>query len=159
MLVNNKPVDEPGMRIRWQTFCKLFATTQTFRFVSVRLTEVLVSKWKFQRANDAEVAWIDGQIAIRSKQFEREQTGPMDTDQKSRKSLLKTQKHWHWNQLTLSRSNIQSELSDGVLMWADDKVMIKPIDIENLTIEERVCKGYYRISSLLYTRLPEYGYS
>lgn len=44
------------------------ATTETHIY-QVKLTEALVAKLQFQRGKDAEVAWIDAQLAIRNKKI------------------------------------------------------------------------------------------
>lgn len=150
------------------------ATTESHIY-QVRLTEALISKLKFQKAKDAEVAWIDGQIAIRTKQFESEQQEEeaMETDQAEQEVIMENTKTLTLEPLDtlpapphnavfinelklsdfkqiLSRNNIQSEFSDGVLMCSGDKVMIKRIDAGKLAIEGCLCDEYYKIRSLLY---------
>lgn len=44
------------------------ATTETHIY-QVKLTEALVAQLQFQRGKDAEVAWIDAQLAIRNKKI------------------------------------------------------------------------------------------
>lgn len=44
------------------------ATTETHIY-QVKLTEALVAKLQFQRGKDAEVAWIDAQLALRNKKI------------------------------------------------------------------------------------------
>lgn len=56
------------------------ATTETHIY-QVRLTEALVSQLYFQKGKDAEVAWIDSEVVIRSKQIESADTAHhMDVD-------------------------------------------------------------------------------
>lgn len=44
------------------------ATTETHIY-QVKLTEALVAQLQFQRGKDAEVAWIDAQLALRNKKI------------------------------------------------------------------------------------------
>lgn len=45
------------------------ATTETHIY-QVRLTEALISKLQFQKGKDTEVAWIDSEVVVRSKQID-----------------------------------------------------------------------------------------
>lgn len=151
------------------------ATTESHIY-QVRLTEALVSNLKFQKAKDTEVAWINGIITVRTKQFESQQNEEnMETDQTEQDVVVEPEstkiltlepideddmpshdavfinelKLSDFKQI-LSRNNIQSEFSDGVLMCADDQVMIKRVDSGRLAMEGCVCEEYYKIRKLLY---------
>lgn len=60
------------------------ATTETHIY-QVRLTEALISQLNFQKGKDSEVAWIDSEVVVRSKQidtFDNTANGNhMDVDQ------------------------------------------------------------------------------
>lgn len=55
------------------------ATTETHIY-QVRLTEALISQLLFQKGKDAEVAWIDAQMVVRSKLIEATADELMDVD-------------------------------------------------------------------------------
>lgn len=56
------------------------ATTETHIY-QVRLTEALISQLVFQKGKETEVAWIDAEMVIRSKQIEAATDELMDLDQ------------------------------------------------------------------------------
>lgn len=153
------------------------ATTESYIY-QVRLTEALVNQLKFQKGRDAEVAWIDGQISFRTKQFELEnpennqENTPMETDQittvdeKERVLALeplsddiKITPHnsVFINELklvdfkqVLMRNNISAEFVNGVLWCAGEKVALKRVDTGKVTMEGIFCEEYYKIRELLY---------
>lgn len=142
------------------------ATTESHIY-QVRLTEALVSKLNFQKGRDSEVAWIDGQIATRTKQFEVDEAAAMDVDrvipEPTRVLTLEplddppAHQSVFLNELKLSdfkqilnKHNISSEFSGGVLMCAGDRVMLKRVDTGRVTLEGCVCEEYYKIRELLY---------
>ncbi|XP_063705620.1 probable cleavage and polyadenylation specificity factor subunit 2 [Culicoides brevitarsis] len=153
------------------------ATTESYIY-QVRLTEALVSQLKFQKGRDAEVAWIDGQISIRTKQFEQEnsegkENTPMDTDQVivkddeqerilaleplSDDTKIAPHNSVFINELklvdfkqVLNRNNIPSEFINGVLWCAGEKVALRRVDTGKVTMEGTFCEEYYKIRELLY---------
>lgn len=89
-LVANHCRQNIGARVFTPTRGETIDATTESHIYQVRLTEALVSQLTFQKGRDAEVAWIDGQISIRTKQFEitsnannnnDEESTPMETDQ------------------------------------------------------------------------------
>lgn len=153
------------------------ATTESHIY-QVRLTEALVSQLKFQKGRDAEVAWIDGQISIRTKQFEQENTNnqentPMETDQVtitneeqervlalepiSDETTIAPHNSVFINELklvdfkqVLMRNNISAEFINGILWCAGEKVALKRVDTGKVTMEGIFCEEYYKIRELLY---------
>lgn len=59
------------------------ATTETHIY-QVRLTEALISQLLFQKGKETEVAWIDAEMVIRSKQIEAATDDLMDVDQQEK---------------------------------------------------------------------------
>jgi cleavage and polyadenylation specificity factor subunit 2 len=150
------------------------ATTETHIY-QLRLTEALVSELEFQKGKDAEIAWINGKITIRNKVIEGA-TGnptpmedddhieitddgnnriialdPLETDEIPPHDFvfLNELKLADFRQI-LSRNNIQSEISGGMLLCCNGTIALKRIDTGKVTIEGCLSEDYYKVRELLY---------
>lgn len=148
------------------------ATTESSIY-QLRLTEALVSDLEFQKGKDAEIAWINGQITVRSKLVDNVpgQT-PMEEDdhveitgEDNRILALdplpsdKIPPHdfVFLNELKLAafkeilmKNNIQSEISGGMLLCFNGTIAVKRIDTGKVAIEGCLSEEYFRVRELLY---------
>lgn len=151
------------------------ATTETHIY-QVRLTEALVSELEFQKGKDAEVAWINGIITLRTKVTESSSGNPGPTPMEEDHHIeipdggdriialdplpaddipphdfvfLNEIKLADFRQI-LMRHNIQSEISGGMLLCCNGTIAIKRNDTGKVTIEGCLSEDYYRVRELLY---------
>ncbi|KAJ3647638.1 hypothetical protein Zmor_019503 [Zophobas morio] len=143
------------------------ATTETHIY-QVRLTDALVSQLNFQKAKDAEVAWVNAEIVVRKGQLDAKRMNvdnePMDVDEEDSKILTlepypTTIPHEtvFVNELKLSefkqvlaKSNITSEFSGGVLWCCNGTLAIRRVESGRVILEGCISEDYYRVKELLY---------
>ncbi|KAM7359849.1 cleavage and polyadenylation specificity factor subunit 2 [Cochliomyia hominivorax] len=142
------------------------ATTETHIY-QVRLTEGLVAQLQFQKGKDAEVAWIDARIGMRTQAIDNTadndvtETGTNDEKTLTLESLENDEIPVHnsvlINELKLSdfkqilmRNNINSEFSGGVLWCCNGSLALRRIDTGKVTMEGHLSEEYYKIRELLY---------
>lgn len=139
----------------------------------MRLTEGLVAQLQFQKGKDAEVAWIDARIGVRTKAIDttnttennadNDVTDAANNDEKTLtlESLENDEIPIHnsvlVNELKLSdfkqilmRNNINSEFSGGVLWCCNGSLALRRIDTGKVTLEGYLSDEYYKIRELLY---------
>ncbi|XP_047109970.1 probable cleavage and polyadenylation specificity factor subunit 2 [Schistocerca piceifrons] len=143
------------------------ATTETHIY-QVRLTDALVSSLQLKRGKDAELAWIDAHITTREASKD---VKPVDADtEKDEKDddqiytlepLPLSQISGHQtafiNELKLSdfkqvltKANISSEISGGVLWCCNGTVAVRRHDTGRVTLEGCLSEDYYNVRDLLY---------
>lgn len=150
------------------------ATTESSIY-QVRLTEALVSELEFQKGKDAEIAWINGQITIRTKMIDNASTQPnaMEEDDDHIEisgddnriialdplSSEKIPPHdfVFLNELKLAafkeilmKNSIPSEISGGMLLCFNGTIAVKRIDTGKVTIEGCLSEEYFKVRELLY---------
>ncbi|KAJ8925407.1 hypothetical protein NQ315_009239 [Exocentrus adspersus] len=143
------------------------ATSETHIY-QVRLTDALVSQLNFQKAKDAEVAWINAQILFRESQADAKRMNadnePMEVDEEDQKVLtlepyndVAPHDPVFINELKLSefkqvlaKSNISSEFSGGVLWCSGGTIAIRKVESGRIMLEGCISEDYYRVKSLLY---------
>ncbi|KAG8232888.1 hypothetical protein J437_LFUL004758 [Ladona fulva] len=142
----------------------------------VRLTDALVSSLDFKKGKEAEVAWLDAQIA--DTEGERD-ARPMDSDEEDskvlseKKGILKTDQIYTLeplqpsqipghptvfiNELKLSdfkqvltRNGIPSEFSGGVLWCCGGILAVRRHEAGRVILEGCLSDDYYRVRDLLY---------
>lgn len=138
----------------------------------MRLTEGLVAQLEFQKGKDAEVAWIDGRIGMRTQAIDTTAPQHNETDNDvteasteektlTLESLETDEIPVHnsvlINELKLSdfkqvlmRNNINSEFSGGVLWCCNGSLALRRIDTGKVTMEGCLSDEYYKIRELLY---------
>ena len=131
-----------------------------------------MSQLEFQKGKDAEVAWIDARIGVRTQAIEAtnttqnndaEVTEMSSNDEKTLtlESLENDEIPVHnsvlINELKLSdfkqilmRNNINSEFSGGVLWCCNGTLALRRIDTGKVTLEGYLSEEYYKIRELLY---------
>ncbi|XP_037929131.1 probable cleavage and polyadenylation specificity factor subunit 2 [Teleopsis dalmanni] len=142
-------------------------TTETHIY-QVRLTEGLVSQLQFQKGKDAEVAWVDGRIGLRSQVIDSgsnelaiDQNTICEEKMFTLETLSTDEIPVHnsvlINELKLSdfkqvllRNNINSEFSGGTLWCNNGTVALRRVDTGKVTIEGCLSDEYYKIRELLY---------
>ncbi|XP_018799414.1 PREDICTED: probable cleavage and polyadenylation specificity factor subunit 2 [Bactrocera latifrons] len=143
------------------------ATTESHIY-QVRLTEGLVAELQFQKGKDAEVAWVDARIGVRTQAIDSRATddGDMEVEVSEDKTLtletletddIPVHNAVLINELKLSdfkqvlmRNNISSEFSGGVLWCANGMLALRRMDAGKVTMEGCVSEEYYKIRELLY---------
>ncbi|XP_053969737.1 probable cleavage and polyadenylation specificity factor subunit 2 [Anastrepha ludens] len=145
------------------------ATTESHIY-QVRLTEGLVAQLQFQKGKDAEVAWVDARIGVRSQAIDMSTTqhdsDNMDVEVSDDKTLtletlqtdeIPVHNAVLINELKLSdfkqvlmRNNISSEFSGGVLWCANGTLALRRMDTGKVTMEGCISEEYYKIRELLY---------
>ncbi|KAF7281402.1 cleavage and polyadenylation specificity factor subunit 2 [Rhynchophorus ferrugineus] len=144
------------------------ATSETHIY-QVRLTDSLVSQLDFQKAaRDAEVAFVNAQIALREKQADaRRMTTDnelMEVDDDETKILTLEPNAIECehepafiNELKLSdfkqvlaKANVSSEFSGGVLWCCNGTIAIRKMDTGKIVFEGCISDDYYRVKELLY---------
>ncbi|XP_017769181.1 PREDICTED: probable cleavage and polyadenylation specificity factor subunit 2 [Nicrophorus vespilloides] len=145
------------------------ATSETHIY-QVRLTDALVSQLKFQKAKEAELAWINAQIVLRESQLDAKpmtiDNELMEVDEEDLKtyalepmSCLNQIPHdtVYINELKLSefkqilsKSNISSEFSGGVLWCCNGTIAIRRIETGKVIVEGCISEEYYKVRELLY---------
>uniref|UniRef100_A0A034WP69 Cleavage and polyadenylation specificity factor subunit 2 n=1 Tax=Bactrocera dorsalis TaxID=27457 RepID=A0A034WP69_BACDO len=143
------------------------ATTESHIY-QVRLTEGLVAQLQFQKGKDAEVAWVDARIGVRTQAIDSRATddGDMEVEVSEDKTLtletletddIPVHNAVLINELKLSdfkqvlmRNNISSEFSGGVLWCANGTLALRRMDAGKVTMEGCVSEEYYKIRELLY---------
>ncbi|KAJ8973068.1 hypothetical protein NQ317_004405 [Molorchus minor] len=143
------------------------ATSETHIY-QVRLTDALVSQLNFQKAKDAEVAWVNAQIVIRENQADAKRMNiddePMEVEDEDQKILTlepATEENEHdpvfINELKLSefkqvlaKTNISSEFSGGVLWCCNGSVAIRRVESGRIILEGCISEDYYKVKELLY---------
>lgn len=150
------------------------ATTETHIY-QVRLTEGLVKQLQFQKGKDAEVAWIDARIGIRTQAIETSGNALTNGNDAARNNAeqqaeektltLETLENDEIpvhnavliNELKLSdfkqvlmQNNINSEFSGGVLWCNNGTLALRRLDAGKITIEGCLSEEYYKIRELLY---------
>nr|XP_023012398.1 probable cleavage and polyadenylation specificity factor subunit 2 isoform X1 [Leptinotarsa decemlineata]XP_023012405.1 probable cleavage and polyadenylation specificity factor subunit 2 isoform X2 [Leptinotarsa decemlineata] len=143
------------------------ATSETHIY-QVRLTDALVSHLAFQKAKDAEVAWLNAQIVVRETQADAKRMNidnePMEIDDDDMRILtlepaseednhepvfINELKLAEFKQI-LARSNISSEFSGGVLWCSNGTIAIRRVDPGKIMLEGCISEDYYRVKELLY---------
>lgn len=142
------------------------ATSETHIY-QVRLTDALVSQLNFQKARDAEVAWINAQIVIREGQMDAKRMNvdnePMEVDEEESKILtlepapdmghdpvfINELKLSEFKQI-LAKMNINSEFSGGVLWCCNGTVAVRRLETGRIMLEGCISEDYYRVKDLLY---------
>ncbi|XP_071453951.1 probable cleavage and polyadenylation specificity factor subunit 2 [Hetaerina americana] len=151
------------------------ATTETHIY-QVRLTDALVSSLDFKKGKEAEVAWLDAQIA--DTESERD-ARPMEEDDEDvkinneKKNILKTDQIYTLeplaanqvpdhqtvfiNELKLSdfkqvliKHGIPSEFSGGVLWCCGGILAVRRHEAGRVVLEGCLSEEYYRVRELLY---------
>ncbi|KAG5882199.1 hypothetical protein JTB14_021850 [Gonioctena quinquepunctata] len=143
------------------------ATSETHIY-QVRLTDALVSQLAFQKAREAEVAWLSAQIVIRETQADAKRMNvdnePMEIEDDNMRILTlepiseeDTHEPVFINELKLSefkqilaRSNISSEFSGGVLWCSNGTIAIRRVESGKIMLEGCISEDYYRVKELLY---------
>lgn len=143
------------------------ATTETHIY-QVRLTDALVSSLQLKKGKDAELAWLDAQIMMRGSSKDvkpmdiEDDKGEKDEDQiYTLEPLPLNQISGHQtafiNELKLSdfkqvltKSNISSEFSGGVLWCCNGTVAVRRHEAGRVTLEGCLSEDYYRVRELLY---------
>lgn len=146
------------------------ATTESSIY-QVRLTEALVSELEFQKGKDAEIAWINGQITIRTKLIENADSNMDDEDNVEitgddnrvialdplPSDKIPPHNFVFLNELKLAafkevlvKNNISSEISGGMLLCCNGTIAVKRIDTGKVIIEGCLSEEYYKIRELLY---------
>ncbi|XP_036335119.1 probable cleavage and polyadenylation specificity factor subunit 2 isoform X2 [Rhagoletis pomonella] len=144
------------------------ATTESHIY-QVRLTEGLVAQLQFQKGKDAEVAWVDARIGVRTQAIDttsRNDVDNMDVVVSEDKTLtletletdeIPVHNAVLINELKLSdfkqvlmRNNISSEFSGGVLWCANGTLALRRMDAGKVTMEGCLSEEYYKIRELLY---------
>ncbi|XP_044264414.1 probable cleavage and polyadenylation specificity factor subunit 2 [Tribolium madens] len=143
------------------------ATTETHIY-QVRLTDALVSQLNFQKAKDAEVAWVNAQIVVRESQLDAKRMNvdnePMEVDEDESKILtlepygdniphdtvfINELKLSEFKQI-LAKSNINSEFSGGVLWCSNGTLAIRRVEAGRVILEGCISEDYYKVKELLY---------
>lgn len=131
-----------------------------------------MSQLQFQKGKDAEVAWIDARIGVRTQAIEATnttqnndaeitETGSSDEKTLTLESLENDEIPVHnsvlINELKLSdfkqilmRNSINSEFSGGVLWCCNGTLALRRIDTGKVTMEGCLSEEYYKIRDLLY---------
>ncbi|XP_046401848.1 probable cleavage and polyadenylation specificity factor subunit 2 [Ischnura elegans] len=151
------------------------ATTETHIY-QVRLTDALVSSLEFKKGKEAEVSWLDAQIA--DTEGERD-ARPMEEDEEDskmsseKKNILKTDQIYTLeplaanqvpghqtvfiNELKLSdfkqvliKHGIPSEFSGGVLWCCGGILAVRRHEAGRVVLEGCLSEEYYRVRELLY---------
>lgn len=143
------------------------ATTETHIY-QVRLTDALVSSLQLKRGKDAELAWIDAHITTREASKD---VKPVDADgEKDEKDedQIYTLEPLPLNQISghqtafinelklsdfkqvLTKANISSEISGGVLWCCNGTVAVRRHDTGRVTLEGCLSEDYYNVRDLLY---------
>ncbi|XP_050295104.1 probable cleavage and polyadenylation specificity factor subunit 2 [Anthonomus grandis grandis] len=143
------------------------ATSETHIY-QVRLTDALVSQLDFQKAKDAEVAFVNAQISVREAQadakrldLDNELMEVEDEDVKELTLEPHSDEHLHdpvfVNELKLSdfkqilsKSNVNSEFSGGVLWCCNGTIAVRKLDTGKIVLEGCISEDYYRVKDLLY---------
>ncbi|CAD6991302.1 probable cleavage and polyadenylation specificity factor subunit 2 [Ceratitis capitata] len=144
------------------------ATTESHIY-QVRLTEGLVAQLQFQKGKDAEVAWVDARIGVRTQAIDtraQSDVENMEVEISEDKTLtletletdeIPVHNAVLINELKLSdfkqvlmRNNISSEFSGGVLWCANGTLALRRMDTGKVTMEGCVSEEYYKIRDLLY---------
>lgn len=129
-----------------------------------------MAQLQFQKGKDAEVAWIDARIGMRTQAIDNQnnqgdndvtETGANDEKTLTLESLENDEIPVHnsvlINELKLSdfkqilmRNNINSEFSGGVLWCCNGSLALRRIDTGKVTMEGYLSDEYYKIRELLY---------
>ncbi|XP_030762628.1 probable cleavage and polyadenylation specificity factor subunit 2 isoform X2 [Sitophilus oryzae] len=143
------------------------ATSETHIY-QVRLTDSLVSQLDFKKAaKDAEVAFINAQIALREIQADAKRmttdNEPMEDDDDQKILTLEphTAEAHHEpvfiNELKLSdfkqvlaKANVSSEFSGGVLWCCNGTIAVRKLDTGKIVFEGCISEDYYKVKDLLY---------
>uniref|UniRef100_A0A6V7ING6 Cleavage and polyadenylation specificity factor subunit 2 n=1 Tax=Bracon brevicornis TaxID=1563983 RepID=A0A6V7ING6_9HYME len=144
----------------------LDATTETHIY-QIRLTDALVSGLNFQKVKGGyEVAWVDAVIAARE-QICRDAITP-DSENEEIPEKIMTLEPLPLNQVPghqaifinelklsdfkqiLTKHNIPSELSGGVLWCCNDAIAVRKEESGRVVFEGVISDDYYRIRDLLY---------
>ncbi|XP_011305603.1 probable cleavage and polyadenylation specificity factor subunit 2 [Fopius arisanus] len=142
----------------------LDATTETHIY-QIRLTDALVSGLNFQKVRGGyDVAWVDATITAREQVCrdavvdESEQTAekiltlePLGVSQVPghQAIFINELKLSDFKQI-LTKHNIPSELSGGVLWCCGDTIAVRKEDAGKVVFEGAVSEDYYRVRELLY---------
>lgn len=151
----------------------LHTTTETHIY-QIRLTETLVSQLEFQKAKEADVAWINAEdtrnnaeIVVRNKQIDTTDENDMKFDDPDDKHILTLEPlnpdgiaptmPLFINELKLSdfkqvqfKNSITSEFSGGILWCCNGTLTLRRIDTGKVTIKGCLSENYYKIRELLY---------
>ncbi|KAL1512753.1 hypothetical protein ABEB36_002291 [Hypothenemus hampei] len=143
------------------------ATSETHIY-QVRLTDALVSQMDFQKAKEAEVAYINAQIVVRETQSDAKRltldNEPMEVDEDDLKVLTlepSTENDNHEpvfvNELKLSdfkqvlaKSNVSSEFSGGVLWCCNGTIAVRKLETGKIVLEGCMSEDYFKVKELLY---------
>lgn len=150
------------------------ATTESHIY-QVRLRDSLVSSLTFSKGRDAEVAWVDGVVAMATEPRRADAVAPadpaMETDDAAPaeepiptlEALPPEQAPNHGtvfiNELRLSdfkqalvRQGIVSEFSGGVLWCCDGTVALRRQEQGHITIEGCLSDDFFQVRQMLYNQ-------
>ncbi|XP_015120715.1 probable cleavage and polyadenylation specificity factor subunit 2 [Diachasma alloeum] len=142
----------------------LDATTETHIY-QIRLTDALVSGLNFQKVRGGyEVAWVDAMITAREQicrdavADESEESGekiltlePLGMNQvPGHQSIFINELKLSDFKQILTKHNIPSEVSGGVLWCCNDTIAVRKEETGKVVFEGVVSEDYYRIRELLY---------
>lgn len=127
-----------------------------------------MAQLQFQKGKDAEVAWVDARIGVRTQAIDSRtpNDGDMEVEVSEDKTFtletletddIPVHNAVLINELKLSdfkqvlmRNNISSEFSGGVLWCANGTLALRRMDAGKVTMEGCVSEEYYKIRELLY---------
>lgn len=128
-----------------------------------------MAQLQFQKGKDAEVAWVDARIGVRTQAIDtraQSDVENMEVEISEDKTLtletletdeIPVHNAVLINELKLSdfkqvlmRNNISSEFSGGVLWCANGTLALRRMDTGKVTMEGCVSEEYYKIRDLLY---------
>lgn len=141
--------------------------TSETHIYQVRLTDALVTQLNFQKAKDAEVAWLTANIVLRESQADAKRIyvddERMEDDEDTRiltlEPYIEGDNHdpVFINELKLSefkqilgKNNIPSEFSGGVLWCCNGTIAIRRVESGKIMLEGCVSEDYYKVKELLY---------
>ncbi|CAG9762168.1 unnamed protein product [Ceutorhynchus assimilis] len=143
------------------------ATSETHIY-QVRLTDALVSQLQFQKAKEAEVAFVNANLQIRESQADARRLDaddePMEVIEEDAHQLTLEPCNEDYsrepvfiNELKLSdfkkvlaKANVPSEFSGGVLCCCNGTIAVRKLDTGKIVLEGCISEDYYKIKGLLY---------
>ncbi|CAH1111258.1 unnamed protein product [Psylliodes chrysocephalus] len=143
------------------------ATSETHIY-QVRLTDALVSQLSFQKAKEAEVAWLSAHIMLRESQADARRINVDDeemevVDEETRILTLEPLPEGSphdpvfINELKLAefkqvlgRNSINSEFSGGTLWCCNGTIAVRKVENGKMMLEGCISEEYYKVKELLY---------
>ncbi|CAG9860487.1 unnamed protein product [Phyllotreta striolata] len=143
------------------------ATSETHIY-QVRLTDALVSQLSFQKAKEAEVAWLGAHIVLRESQADAKRMNldneEMEVEEEDTRILtleplpesiphdpvfINEVKLAEFKQV-LGRNNINSEFSGGTLWCSNGSIAVRKVENGKIMLEGCISEDYYKVKELLY---------